>query len=148
MSCYNTSVTTNTIKHEVGELKFKSKKADKEDRETWWEHTFDLVFKYCPDAEASDYPAKRFAKSLNEYSCKSFRSETPDIVQTGNVVKARIKMTSRDGDREEAERAAKKAVKSFMDGNHNLLDATFQVSSDEKEKITKYQVWDGVDTYT
>jgi hypothetical protein len=145
--CYATNTSINTIKHETAESKFKAKIVEKQKRSTWWEHTFELKLAFCEASDASERPARAFADELESCSYNSFRLDSCDVNTAGSVVKATIKVTSSCADAAEAERAADKAVTNFMRRNKNLLDASFELSSDQKEKVTKFDAWDGVDSY-
>ena len=147
MVCANKTSTINTVNTTTAESGFRAKVVKKEQKERWFEHNFNIDLEYCDSSKIDTGRLKRTTNAFNNQSYKCFDFLSRDIVVNGSKVSATIRMRSRGADAAEAEKTADAVMQKWMKSDKNLTDVSFKLSTTEKERVTTFDAWAGIDTY-
>jgi hypothetical protein len=132
-----------TIATEKGSGAYQTRRLEKQDEKTWWEHDIKVLISFCNDIGPQTVSRSKW--TLDSCLRSGYRIE--HINQVGNnAVEVAIEKRDKTPPAE-VEKQLGASVKEFLESMRcsNVATAKFDFTSNEKREVKNYDVWDGVD---
>lgn len=142
------TTTVETVSTNKSDGAFRNRRAEREDVCKWWEHSITVEVEFCqPQSSAGLDRARRLMGHLNPHYARFDLQASR--AKSDHVFELEIKggYTTREKTSAQVKEMVEGAIARYLGSSlkNDLVSAKFDLESEQKQKVKRYDVWDGVD---